>query len=403
MKQFTMKAIALSLGLLTFTGAFAQEEKKEENEGYKFTMEKENPATSVKNQYRSGTCWSFSALSFMESELLRMGKGEFDLSEMFVVRKCYEDKAQRYVRMHGKLNFGGGGASHDIPYVWSHYGIVPETAYTGLTIGEKNHIHGEMDKVLNDYLDGVIENKNNKLTPVWYKGYEGIVDAYLGEEPATFEYNGKKYTPKSFADELAINPDDYIKLTSYTHHPFYQPFIIEVEDNWLWGEALNLPIDELMEVMYNAIDKGYTFVWGADVSEKGFSWTNGVAIVPDVDLNDMSGTEKEKWEKLTSKEKKAAMFSFDKPVPEMKITQAMRQEGFDNYTTTDDHGMHITGVAKDQNGNKYFYVKNSWGFKNHKYNGYFYASDAFVRYKTMDIMVHKDAIPKQLRKKLGIK
>lgn len=377
------------------------EEKKEEAEGYTFTVKTEIPATPVKNQYRSGTCWSFSSLSFLEAELIRMGKGEYDLSDMFVVRHAYADKAKKYVRFQGEMNFGGGGAFHDATYVWKKYGMVPEEAYDGKVIGEENHVHGELDAVTKAYVDAVIKNKNKKLTPVWFAGFEGILDAYLGEVPESFTYDGKEYTPRSFADELGINPDDYIEIGSYTHHPFYERFVIEVPDNWLFDYIYNVKLDEMMAVMDYALENGFSVAWGSDVSEKGFSWKNGVAIVPSEDVKDLSGTEKEKWEKLTAKEKKESLYSFDKPVEEKVITQEMRQMEFDNYQSTDDHGMHITGIAEDQNGNKYYIVKNSWGTEGHKYDGYFYASEAFVRLKTIDIMIHKDAVPAELRDKLG--
>ena len=399
MKNYIL--LFLFAGIVTAFNAFGQdEEKKPEEEGYVFTIEKEVDATPVKNQYRSSTCWSFSAISFLESELLRMGKGEYNLSEMFVIRHAYGDKAKKYVRMHGNLNLAGGGAFHDVITVFKEYGMVPEEVYDGQVIGEENHIHGEMDNVVKAYVKAVVDNKNKKLTPVWYQGLVGILDAYLGEIPEEFEYNGEKQTPKSFAKSLGLNMNDYVELSSFTHHPFYEEFVLEVPDNWEWGFVYNLPMKEFNEVLDYAIDNGYTIAWGADVSEKGFSWKNGVAIVPEVDMLDMTDTEKEKWEELTEKEKQASLYKFDKPGREKIITQEMHQEAFDNYSMTDDHGMHLTGKAKDQNGNEYFIVKNSWG-ESGKYDGYFYASRAFVLMNTLDIMVHKDAIPRHIKKKLG--
>lgn len=394
--------IAVSVFLLSVVLLFAQDDKKEE--GYQIEMVKKVETTCVKDQFRSGTCWSFSALSFLESELIRMGKGKHDISEMFVVRQSYSDKAEKYVRMHGSLNFAGGGAFTDILNCWRKYGIVPEQAYEGENYGEKGHVHYEMDKVLKTYVNGVLLNKNKKLSTAWHKGFDGILDAYLGEVPEDFEYEGKKYTPKSFAESLELNPDDYIELTSYTHHPFYESFVLEVPDNWSWDTYYNIPIDELVQVMDNAIETGYSIAWAADVSEDGFSWKDGLAIVPEKDLTDMSDAEIAKWENLSDKEKGKEVNTFDKPGKEKVITQEMRQLAFDNYETTDDHGMHITGIAKDQNGTKYYYVKNSWAVDEDKaYEGYFYTSEAYVRYKTMDILVHKDAIPKEILKKLGIK
>ena len=388
-------------GIVTAFNAFGQdEEQKPEEEGYVFTIEKELDATSVKNQYRSSTCWSFSAISFLESELLRMGKGEYNLSEMFVIRHAYGDKAKKYVRLHGSLNLAGGGAFHDVITIMNKYGMVPEEVYDGKVLGEENHIHGEMDNVVKAYVKAVVENKNKKLTPVWYQGLNGILDAYLGEIPEEFEYNGNKYTPVSFTESLGLNLDDYVELSSFTHHPFYEEFVLEVPDNWEWGLVYNIPMNEFAEVLDYAIDNGYTIAWGADVSEKGFSWKNGIAIVPEVAMLDMTDTEKEKWDELTTKEKQAALYKFDKPGREKIITQEMHQEAFDNYSMTDDHGLHITGKAKDQIGNEYFIVKNSWG-DGGKYDGYFYASKSFVLMNTLDIMVHKDAIPKHIKKKLG--
>lgn len=401
-----MKKILSTIAALFFmAGLFvvnAQDLEKKGDSGYQFTITKQVPATSVKNQYRSGTCWSYSAISFLESELLRMGKDTFDLSEMFCVRTCYSDKAVMYIRWNGKHNFGAGGASHDVTTVLKKYGMVPESAYTGNTIGETNPVHGEMDAVLSATVDAVLKNPNKKLTPVWHKGFQGLLDAYLGPYPEKFTFKGKEYTPKSFADMLGLNPDDYIEITSYTHHDFYKPFILEVPDNWNMDVVYNVPLDEMIQVMDYAIDNGYSIVWGSDVSEKGFSWKNGVAVVPDRNATEVAGMERDKWEKMTDADKDKLLFKFDKPMPEKKITQEMRQTEFDNYQTTDDHGMHITGVAKDQNGNKYYLVKNSWGTDGNSYKGYFYASEAFVKLKTMGVMVHKNAIPKDIRKKLGL-
>ncbi len=392
------------LFLAPFYAGFAQEnaQEKKPDSGYVFTMVKQLPATSVKNQYRSGTCWSYSAISFLESELLRTGKDTFNLSEMFCVRNAYSDKASLYIRFNGKHNFGGGGAAHDVTSVLRNYGMVPEEAYSGMTINEPNPVHAEMDAVLSADVDAVIKNGNKKLTPVWHQGFDGLLDAYLGKVPEKFTYKGKEYSPKSFADMLGLNPDDYVELTSYTHHPFYSKFILEVPDNWEMGEVYNVPIDDLIRVIDNSFENGYTVVWGADVSEKGFSWKNGVAVVPDKNATEMAGMESAKWSKLSDADKDKLLYKFDKPMPEKKITQEMRQTEFDNYQTTDDHGMHFTGIAKDQNGAKYYFVKNSWGTEGSPYKGYFYASEAYVRLKTMDLMVHKNAIPKDIRKKLGI-
>lgn len=403
MKRYLLHIALMAVTLAIINPAIiAQDEEKQEEKKYEFTIKIQNNETSVKNQYKSSTCWSFSSLAFIESELVRMGKEEYDLSEMFVVRQIYAEKALKYVRFHGEFNFSGGGAFHDVLHVIDEYGIVPDEVFDGKKIGEDNHIHNEMDAVTQGYVEAVVTNPNKKITPVWHEGFEGILDAYLGEYPESFAYKGKEYTPRSFADELGINTENYVEIGSYTHHPFYEEFILEVPDNWMLGTIQNVPLDEMMEIIDHALENGFTVGWGADVSEKGFSWKNGVAIVPDEELTDLGGTEKEKWEKLTKEEKKNALYSFNGPVKEKTITQEMRQQEFDNYSTTDDHGIQITGMAEDQEGNKFYRVKNSWGTTDHIYDGYFYASDAFVRLKTIDIMVHKNGIPKDLKKKLGI-
>ncbi len=372
-----------------------------QDEGYKFTDTKTVKATSVKDQYRSGTCWSFSALGFYEAELLRLGKGEFDLSEAFVIRHAYIDKAERYLRFHGALNFGGGGAFHDVTNVMKTYGMVPESAYPGLNYGTEKFDHSELDAVLKGYMDAIVKNEDAVPTTAWKNGFIAILDAYLGPEPTEFEYNGKKYTPKSFQDMLGLNFDDYVEVTSFSHHPFYQEFILEVPDNWSHDMSWNIAVNELVEIIEYSINNGYTVAWASDVSEKGFSWTNGVAVVPDAKRDDLSGTEREKWEKLTSKEKAAQLYSFEKPVKEAEVTQEMRQKEFDNFKTTDDHGMLLTGIAKDQNETTYFKVKNSWDAVG-KYEGYFYVSKAFVMLKTTDMLINKKGIPPAILKKLKL-
>jgi bleomycin hydrolase len=329
-----------------------------------------------------------------------MGKGTHDLSDMWIVRHAYADKADKYVRMHGHLNFAAGGAFHDVFNMIGKYGIVPESAYDGMVINQDNHVHGEMDHVFSQYMEGVIANKNRKLTNVWKKGFEGLLDAYLGEAPGEFTYEGKTYTPQSFTESLGLNMDDYVALSSFTHHPFYEQFILEVPDNWAWGEMYNLPLNEMMQTMDYAIEKGYTIAWASDVSEKGFSHKNGVAIIPDADKQERAGSEMDKWESLTKKEKDKLLYSFEEIVAEKEIDQAIRQEAFDNYETTDDHGMHIVGTAVDQKGNKYYRVKNSWADNSNDLGGYFYASVPFVQYKTLNIVVHKDAVPPAILKKL---
>ena len=366
---------------------------------YEFTTIKELPITPVKNQYKSGTCWCFSALSFIESEILREKGDTVDLSEMFVVGKSYRDRAVKYVRLDGHLNFGAGSSFGDVLHVIEDYGIVPEEQMKGKNYGTEMPEHNELDAVLKGYVSEVAKNPNKILTTAWLNGFDGIVAAYLGEYPETFTVDGKEYTPQQYRDALGINVSDYVNLTSFSHHPFYSQFVIEVPDNWRWDTAYNLPIDDLMSVLYNAIENGYTFAWGSDVSEKGFS-RNGVAIMPVEKKKAAAGSDQEKWVGKSNEENKEEA----KPeLPEEIVaTQEMRQDAYDRKTSTDDHGMHVFGLAQDQNGTKYFMVKNSWG-ETGKYKGIWYASYAFVRYKTMNVVVHKDALPKDIKKKLGIK
>lgn len=384
---FALAAILLSLS------AVAQEVKQDKPE---FTVVKQAPVTSVKNQYRSGTCWCYSALSFVESEIIRQKGIEVDLSEMFVVNHAYFDRAVKYIRLDGKLGFSAGSSFGDVFEVIKSYGIVPQDVYSGMNYGTELPVQGELDAVLEGFVKALVTNPNRKLTPAWKPAFQGILDAYLGEIPATFKAEEKAFNPLTYRDYLGINTDDYINLTSFTHHPFYEPFIIEVCDNWRWGSAYNLPIEELMEVMYNAVENGYTIAWGADVSEKGFT-RSGIATVPDFENKVTAGSDQERWVGKSDAGKEESA-----PAEEKVITQEMRQIAYDNKETTDDHGMHIYGLAKDQNGNPFFIVKNSWG-KAGDYEGIWYASDAYVRYKTLNIVVHKDALPKSIKKKLGIK
>lgn len=401
-RKFSIVSLSLAM-MLAVSGVFAQTDSKDEvkPEGYKFTTVKEVKATSVKDQYRAGTCWAFSGIAFLESEILRLGKGETDLAEMYVVRKAYEEKGMKYFRMHGKLNFGQGGAFHDVTNMIRAYGIVPEEAYRGLNYGEKNHVIGEVDAALKAFLDAIIKDENKTISTAWFTAYKAILDAYFGPVPEKFTFKGKEYTPQSYAKELGLDMDEYVGVTSFTHHPFYKPFALEIEDNWMWEPSYNVPMDDMIAIIDNSIQNGYSVAWGSDVSEKGFSYKTGVAIIPEKDMSAMNNLEMAKWEKMAQRDKDKALYSFDKPGKEKVITPEDRQKEFDNYKTTDDHGMQITGIAKDQNGNKYYIIKNSWAESN-DYKGYFYASEAFVKSKTTDLMVNKKAIPVGISKKLGL-
>ena len=382
---------------LVATSAFAQPAQPKAPE-YEFTVVKENPVTSIKNQYRSGTCWCFSGLSFIESEILRTKGIETDLSEMFVVSKSYHDRAVKFVRLDGHLSFHAGSSFGDVLHVIEDYGIVPQEAMPGLQYGTELPEQNEFDAVLRAYVDAVAKNPNRKLTTAWLNGFDGVVEAYQGEYPETFTVDGVAYTPESYRDYLGINFDDYVNLSSFSHQPFYEEFIIEVPDNWRWDTAYNLPLDEMMAVMYNAIENGYTIAWGTDVSEKGFT-RDGLGIMPQEKPKAAAGSDQERWVGKAAEQPKEEVAEIP---AEVVYDQEMRQDGYDRKTTTDDHGMHIYGLAKDQNGTNYFMVKNSWG-ETGKYKGVWYASDPFVRAKTLNIVVHKDALPKDIKKKLGIK
>nr|DAF45168.1 MAG TPA: peptidase [Siphoviridae sp. ctBLh2] len=400
MKRLMLSAVAFCLAL---TAAAQTDTNNDSAPGYLFTDVKVIETTPVKDQSRSGTCWCFSTLSFLESEIIKAGGEPMHLSEMWIVRHSFMDKAEKYVRMHGTLNFAEGGAAHDVTEGIREHGIVPFEVYPGLNYGTAKPDFHEISEVLKSYLDAVIRAAGNKpLSTAWKRGFNAILDEYFGVLPETFTYEGKEYTPESFAASLPISMDDYVDVSSFTHHPFYSRFIIEVPDNWMWAEVYNVPLEEMMQIVDNALENGYTVAWGTDVSEKGFSRTKGIGVIPEADLEGMSGTEAERWGKLTEQEKEAALYKFDKPGKERTITQEMRQTSFDNWETTDDHGMLIMGVAKDQNGTPYYKVQNSWNTVA-PYDGFWYFSKPFVAYKTTSLMVNKNAIPKEIAKKLGLK
>lgn len=400
---FAAAVAALPAAALGNFGYAADDEKEAPADtlGFEFKDVTLVPTTSVKDQNKSGTCWCFAGTSMFEDEIVRRGGKPLDLSEMFTVRQCYLDKADRYVRMYGATNFAAGGSIMDVPYVWKRYGAIPESAYPGLNYGEEKHVHGELDAILKAYLDVVVKKPNKRISTAWRQGVEAILDAYLGEVPETFEVDGKTYTPRSYADALGLMPDEYVALTSFTHHPMYEPFVLEVADNWLWAPYENVELNELKEVVDNAIANGYPVVWAADVSEDGFKWTDGVALMPKVrTADDMEGTELSRWVHLSDKERKEKQYDFKGPVEEITVTPEMRQEMFDRQETTDDHGMEIVGTATDREGNRYYKVKNSWD-TNQKYDGFFYVSEPYFLAKTLSILVHRDALPKAIAKKLN--
>lgn len=389
-----MKALFISCALLlSALSTFAQ--------GYQFTEVVTVPATPVKNQAATGTCWCFATTSFMESELLRMGKGEYDLSEMFIVRQKYMNQLQDNYLRRGEGNIGQGSLAHTFKNAYRQVGIVPEEVYKGINYNSERHNHSEMAQYMKAIADVAVKNK--KRSPEYDKLIQNLFDTYLGQLPATFTYKGKEYTPKTFAESLGLNMDDYIELTSFTHHPYYVKFDIEVPDNWEHQLMYNLPLDEMIETVDYALNNGFTVCWDGDVSEKGFSFKNGVAINPEVKkVEDLSNTDRARFEKMDEKERLEEVYKFEQPYPEVKVTPEVRQEGFEAFVTTDDHLMHLTGIAKDQNGTKYYITKNSWGTDRNKFGGYLNMSESFVRAKTIYVMVHKDAIPKAIKTKLGL-
>ena len=364
---------------------------------YTFTTVKANPITSVKNQASSGTCWAYSTIGFFESEAIRLGNIKDtlkypDFSVFYVVSHSYMDRAVKYVRLDGNLTFGAGSEADDVLHVIEDYGIVPLEAMTGMNYGTELPRQAELDAVLAGYISAVAKNPNRTLTTAWRPGFQAVLDAYLGPCPEKFTVDGKEYTPAEYRDAMKIVPEDYVTLSSFTHHPFYSWFPLEVCDNWRWDEVYNVPIDEFMSVLDDAIMKGYTVAWGADVSHAGFT-RNGLGILVDVKASS-AGSDQEHW--VGKEEGKPAPVSIVESVP----TQESRQVEFENKTITDDHGMQIFGIAKDQDGKKYYMVKNSWG-ETGKYKGIWYVTEAFVKNQSMDYMIHKSALPKDLRKKLS--
>lgn len=399
------KIIALALLAVVATGANAKGKKQPKVDPNKpvFTIVKENPITSVKDQNRSGTCWAYSTLSYFESEILKSTGKTYDLCESFVANKDYMDRAVQVVRYHGDMQFSQGGSAYDVYYVLKNYGICPEDAmpFPGSLYGDSLNNFNEFFSLLEPYVEGIATNKASKISGQWKVGFQGILDAYLGKCPENFTYEGKNYTPKSFASSLGLNMDDYVAITSYTHHPFYSQFVVEVQDNWRNPASYNLPMDEMMQIIDNAVMNGYTVAWGGDVSEPGFT-RDGLAYMIDAKkMQSLQGSDMARWLGLSAAKRRNLIDSLGCNVPEVQPTQEMRQERFDNWELTDDHGMLIYGIAKDQNGKEYYMVKNSWGEAG-KYKGTWYMTKTFIAANTMDYMVNKNAIPANIRKKMGI-
>ena len=399
------KIIIAALAALIIMPAGAAKKKAAETNKNKpvFTTIKENKITSVKDQSRSGTCWNFSTLSYFESEALKATGKEFDLCESFVCSKTYMERAIQTVRFHGDCQFSQGGSAEDVLQTLKTHGICPQDAmpFPGSLYGDSLNNFNEFFSLLEPYVNAIARNNAKKISNQWKVGFQGILDAYLGKCPEEFTYEGKTYTPKTFVKELGLNLDDYVSITSYTHHPFYTSFAVEVQDNWRFPQSYNLPMDEMMQIIDNAVNLGYTVAWGGDVSEEGFT-RNGLAYAIDGDkANDLAGSDKARWLKLSSEKRKNIIDSLGVTVPEIVPTQEMRQEHFDNWELTDDHGMLIYGIAKDQNGKEYYLVKNSWG-ETGDYKGIWYMTKAYIALNTMDYLVNKNAIPAEIRKKLGI-
>lgn len=355
-------------------------------EGFTFTEVINLGTTSIKDQGSSGTCWSYSGNSFLESEMIRMGKQPVEISSIYTARNTYIEKAKNFVRLHGKQAQGDGGQLHDVLTIFRKYGAVPQEVYTGLQSDQMRNNFSEMSPILQGITETVAKSK--KPSKNWITAFTSVMDSYLGEVPESFQYRGKTYTPRTFADEvIGINPDDYIGISSFEEHPYYKPFVLLIPDNWSFESFYNVQVNDLTDIIDNALQNGYTIAWATDVSEKSFSWKNGMAYIPEKPVEQMTAEEQESM--------------FNGPKSEPQTTPAQRQDAFDNYATTDDHGMHIVGAVKDQHGKEYYIVKNSWGESN-DYKGYMYVTKEYVRYKTISLLLHKKALTKNMQSQLDI-
>jgi bleomycin hydrolase len=394
MRNFKLFLGSFLLAIFFGNSTFAQEDVKEV--GFQFDTISMVPTTPVKNQYKSGTCWSFATTSFVETEILRTTGKEYDLSEMYFVYYGYKAKAESYVRLHGTANFGPGGQAHDVMDVIRKHGMALESDYKAYIDGFDNHVHGEMDNVLSGFVKDVVKNPSGHLSNAWRKAFASLLDSYLGNPEAISD------KAKELKNTTNFNPDDYVELTSYMYKPYYDAIRLEVPDNWSFARYYNIPLDEMMKLIQSSLKSGYSVCWDGDVSNHGFSHKNALAILPETNVENLQGSEQSKWEKMSKDELYKDMYSFKTPVPEKKVTEKMRQQAFDNYSATDDHLMHLTGLLKDQNGTFYYVTKNSWADNSNDNGGYLNMSDAYLRMNTLAIMVHKDALPKALRKKLGL-
>lgn len=397
------KIIALALLAVVATGANAKGKKQPKVDPNKpvFTIVKENPITSVKDQNRSGTCWAYSTLSYFESEILKNTGKTYDLCESFVANKDYMDRAVQVVRYHGDMQFAQGGSAYDVYYVLKNYGICPEDAmpFPGSLYGDSLNNFNEFFGQLEPYVAGIAKSTANKISSQWKVGLQGILDAYLGQCPEKFTYEGKEYTPKSFAASLGLNFDDYVTITSYSHHPYYTQYAVEVQDNWRNPLSWNLPMEDMARILENAVMNGYTVAWGGDVSEPGFTRKGLAYFVDTKKAEGLSGSDMARWLKLSPAKRTNLIDSLGCKVPELEPTAEQRQQRFDNWELTDDHGMLIFGIAKDQHGKEYYMVKNSWG-ETGDYKGIWYMTKNYIVANTMDYMVNKNAIPADILQKM---